>query len=108
MMKKIAKKSSLGLATLLITAFISSAVTAGPLAFQGYGGWRDAGNKHGTYTNKANVTWQKCRNLCVSSTSCTGVEFSFRETGKSYCEIHTDTFGHTSESAGVAVVWAKT
>jgi hypothetical protein len=100
-----------------LLAFISTAssfmiptVYAQSISFKGFGAWRDKDNKAGQYRTHRDILWSECRNKCMNSRSCTGVEYSYRSNGKSTCEIHTGKLSHVdkiSPEIGIGTVWLK-
>jgi hypothetical protein len=80
------------------------------LIFKGFGAWRDKDNKAGQYRTHKDILWSECRNKCINSRSCTGVEYFLRVDGQSMCEIHTGKFHrvvNVAHGIGATTVWVK-
>jgi hypothetical protein len=99
---------SIILAPLLVSSAMAGGwtVVTGDLTFQGYGNWVTPKGDHGLYTTYEK-TWSQCYNSCMSTHTCTGVEFSIRANGRSVCEIHRGEFKGYEKGRTYTTVWTK-
>ena len=94
--------------SVVTAAFIAPPALADNLKLEGNGVWRDKDGGQGQYLLYTGISWEDCRNMCLASGNCTGVEFVLRTSGISTCEVHTGSFSHIKESTnGNASVWLK-
>jgi hypothetical protein len=92
------------------TVYAQGSSSNNRLVFEGVGAWRDRDRGTGQYRSHRNILWSECRNKCINTSNCTGVEYSLRSDGNTTCEIHTGRFHRVVNVApeiGVGTVWLK-